>query len=115
MKNLKMYLKTLLIILIIFVIISVFILPPLVHSQRLGTSYGIGFSAVYKETWKRPIASLQFCLEENNKELYFSWLGIVGVAFAVLAVVIMSKQKPHGSYEGIEHRFRRLGFRWRTI
>ena len=102
-EKFKMYLKTLIIVFIGFALIAIFILPAFVYSYQYSSSIsGLSFSIVYKQMWKKPFEAINFCFQEEYTSLYTSAIGILGAAAIILAVSIMSKQKPEGSYEGIE-------------
>lgn len=104
-KKVKMYFKTVLIIFILFVLIALFVLPPLVHSYSISNTYKdtIKFDVVYKETWKRPLDSLNYCLKPENKDLFSAALGALGFLSLILLATIIVKQKVPSEYEGIEH------------
>ena len=102
-ENIKMYSKTLLIAIIIFVIFAVLVIPPVVHALQMSQKFGVAFSFTYKANWAKPFNSLSFCLQESNSSMYFSVLGLLGFVFLILTIVIMSKQKVSGSYQGVEH------------
>lgn len=106
MKNkLKMYLKTILIVFIAFVLVTVLLLPPFVRSFIVSNSLQLTFTSVYSQLWKKPFESFEFCIEKENKDLFSSSVTLIGILLSILAISIMFKQKGSGSYEGIEHRF----------
>ena len=104
MRKFRPYFRVLIIFLVLYVILSLLVLPPLLHAFKFSQTYaGITFPDAYKQVWNKPFNSLSFCLEEANKESYFGGLGVIGVGLFIAAIAIMSKLRPEGSFEGIEH------------
>ena len=102
-KNLKIYLRIIIIILVLFTLVVLIVIPPLIHAYKYNQLYNVGFSNVYKQVWKTPFKSLSFCFEEGNKDLYTTAVSIIGFAFLVLMAVIIVKRRLPKDYEGIEH------------
>lgn len=101
--NPKFYLKSTIVVIILFALISLLIFPPLIRTYDFVRKLNVDFAQTYKRVWNKPFESLDYCLNSDVKEIYITAVSILAFLLFILLMVVFVQHNKVQGYEGVEH------------